>query len=354
MTVYLSNRDGNGKTSEEGHYKFPVNAFTGNVLTSTDLIVSQQDTLVMGVKIAAGQFRIPSSSGTYAYTGWSDASTNVAVSTADSANPRISAIVVYVDKNAATSASPPNNPGIAKFASVDGSPGAVPVIPNATQISAAIGSGNPYVILASVRVPAAAANVVNSYITDMRTFVTVAPNLVNSSSIQDGSVNTAEMADGAVITQKLADQAVTTRKLAANYYVVTGSTGSTTRQTLPNMGGIATVSGQTLVYTSGPTAELLDIRAQALITQNGGGGIYYITVNGNFIGRVHHTDVTQWLTRMAEAFYAIPANTTITIETKYQTGGVANGGTIANSTTDQSSSNSYGPMLRVLVWGKTA
>ena len=49
MTLYLSNRDGNGKTSEEGHYKFQTSVWAGNVLGSTAMKVSQNTTPGMSV-----------------------------------------------------------------------------------------------------------------------------------------------------------------------------------------------------------------------------------------------------------------------------------------------------------------
>lgn len=226
MTLYLSNRDGNGKTSEEGHYKFPVNAYTGNVLTLTDLAVTEQTIPNLSVKIAPGQFRIPDTTGLYAYTGWLDVNTTVTVSAADPSNPRLSAIVLYVDKAASTSAVPPNNPGIVKTMSVNGTPNVSPVIPNGATIQAAVGAGNPYIVLATARVNAAGTTITNALITDLRLFVEVAPNLVTASSIKDLAVGTAELAAGAVTSAKIATNgvdttninalAVTTAKLAAN------------------------------------------------------------------------------------------------------------------------------------------
>lgn len=214
MTMFLSNRDGNGKTDEEGHFKFPVNAFTGNVLAATDLAVTEQTVPALGVKVAPGQFRIPSTSGTYAYTGWNDANTNVTITTADPANPRLSAIVIYIDKTAATSASPPNNPGIAKFMSVNGTAAAVPAAPSAGVIQAAVGAGNPYIVLAHARVNAAGTTVTNALITDQRTFVKLGPNLLATTSFEDLSIATAKLANLAITTAKIADLNVTTGKIA--------------------------------------------------------------------------------------------------------------------------------------------
>lgn len=215
MTVYLSNRDGNGKTSEEGHYKFQTAVFSGNVLGATALQVKQNSPLGRSVLVSAGQYKIDTSSG-YSYTGWNTADEVVAISTADPANPRITTIVVYVDKNASTEASPPNNPGVTKFLAVNGTPGAIPSAPNSTVIQAAVGAGNPYVILANVTVPTAASQIVTANISDQRTQVTLGTGLVGTASIQDGAVTSAKLPDLGVGTAKLADSAVSTAKLANN------------------------------------------------------------------------------------------------------------------------------------------
>lgn len=136
MTLYLSNRDGNGKTNEEGHYKFTTAVFVGNVLDDTSLKVTQNSTPNMSVLVAAGQFKIDTTG--YSYTGWNNVSTAVAINTANPANPRITSVIVYVDKGASTFASPPNNPGIVKFTTVDGTPAASPVAPSAGTIQTGV------------------------------------------------------------------------------------------------------------------------------------------------------------------------------------------------------------------------
>ena len=213
MTLYLSNRDGNGKTSEEGHYKFQTSVWTGNVLGSLALKVSQNTTPGMSVIVAAGQFKIDTATD-YSYTGWNTADTVVNISTADPSNPRITSIIAYVDKGAATSASPPNNPGIVKLIAVNGTPAASPTAPSAGTIQTAVGSGNPYIILANVTVNAGATSILNASISDQRSLVTVGTALVATSSIVDSAVTTVKIADSAVTAAKIADNSITSTKLA--------------------------------------------------------------------------------------------------------------------------------------------
>lgn len=172
MTLYLSNRDGNGKTSEEGHYRLQTALLTGNTLQSTSLAVTQNSPTGLSVLVAPGDFKIDTTSG-YSYTGWNNISTAVTITTADPANPRITTIVAYVDKAAATSATPPNNPGIIKFMAVNGTPQAVPVAPITATIQTAVGASNPFIAIADVRVNAGATSILNTHITDRRVPITL-------------------------------------------------------------------------------------------------------------------------------------------------------------------------------------
>lgn len=182
MTVFLSNRDGNGKTSEEGHYRLQTRAFNGFNLLADDLKVVQTSPLTLGVKVQVGDFRIES--GSYAYTGWLDTEQVLTLSTADPANARISSIVIYVDKTATTSAVPPNNPGIAKIIAVNGNAASVPSAPSGAAVQAAVGATNPYFIIANVTVPAAASTVTNSNITDLRTRVSIKDDILAASNLK--------------------------------------------------------------------------------------------------------------------------------------------------------------------------
>lgn len=213
MTVYLSNRDGNGKTSEEGHYRLQTQILTGDVLGSTSLQVTQNSPAAMNVLVLPGDFKIYTGAN-YSYTGWNTANVTLTITTADPSNPRITTIVAYVDKGAATSTSPPNNPGIIKLTSVNGTPGGVPVAPNGTAIQSAVGAGNPYIILADVRVNAGVTSIVTANITDRRTQLNIADNLIQTQSLRDSSVTTAKLADASVSTAKIIDANVTTAKIA--------------------------------------------------------------------------------------------------------------------------------------------
>lgn len=216
MAIYLSNRDGNGKTNEEGHYRLQTRIFEGFNLFQDDLKVVQTSPLSMSVWVSPGDYRLETSAG-YSYTGWIDSNTVVTLDTADPANPRISSIVLYVDKGATTSASPPNNPGITKVMAVNGSPAGSPNAPTGSAIQSAVGAGNPYYVLANVLVGAAATQVTDGNITDLRVKMKMEDGLVGTNALQDLSVTQAKLANAPIIgTSRLEDNAVTNAKILAN------------------------------------------------------------------------------------------------------------------------------------------
>jgi len=181
MAIYLSNRDGDGKTNEEGHYKFQTFFYDGNVATPNDLKVTQNDPANLTVLVAPGQYKIDNS--TYSYTGWIDTSTSVTITSPSPSNPRYDVVVLYVDKAAATSAVPPNNPGVAKLAAVAGAPASTPIVPSGATIQSAVGAGNPYIILAQVYVGTSTTQITDSNIIDMREPVKLSDYLLNSQSL---------------------------------------------------------------------------------------------------------------------------------------------------------------------------
>ena len=286
MTLYVSNRDGNGKTDEKGHYKFPSNAFAGSVVFP-GLQVTQNSPLAMSVIVTKGDFRIATSDD-YAYTGWSNTDTVVTTVTSDPANPRIDTVVLYVDKSAATSASPPNNPNVAKFKIVAGTPNAIPSAPNSTTIQSSVGAGNPYIILANISIAAGSTTIANGAITDLRSRVTIADNFVSETSILDSAVSTNKLLNSAVTTAKVADANITTAKLA-NAAVTTAKFRPSIINSNFTVGarynvasaGAYPIPGCSLTYTAGGTNETLFIWTSVMASKSGGGSAeVFLYVNG--------------------------------------------------------------------------
>lgn len=98
----------------------------------------------------------------------------LSIGTPDASNPRIDLVVLYVDNSVVLPSGTPSNgnldgPGVAKAKIVSGSPSANPSAPNATAIQASVGAGNPYTVLAEVRVDKAPISVIAvDKITDVR------------------------------------------------------------------------------------------------------------------------------------------------------------------------------------------
>lgn len=182
MTVYLTNRDGDGKTNEEGHYRLVSKITTGQTVGPESLKVVPVSPLAMSVLVQVGDYRIDTAAG-YAYTGWIDSNTTVSITTADPSNPRVTSVVLYVDKTATTSPAPPNNPGITKLMAVNGSASSTPSAPSGSVIQAAVGAGNPYIILANIAVGTAVTQITASNITDLRAPVKLNPNVLNGADL---------------------------------------------------------------------------------------------------------------------------------------------------------------------------
>lgn len=119
----------------------------------------------MTVKVNIGRAYIKGVS-TNAYPVRSDADETVIISPNSSGNPRIDAIVLYIDLSATANTDATN---VAKLTKVQGTPAASPVAPTDSEIATAIGSANPFIRLAHITVASGATSITNSNISDQRT-----------------------------------------------------------------------------------------------------------------------------------------------------------------------------------------
>lgn len=98
-----------------------------------------------------------------------DADETIALSPASPSNPRRDLIVAYIDNTVTPTTSVVDNINdVLKIAAVAGAPAGSPVDPSGSAIQSAIGAGNPYIILARVRVAQSATSLSNSVIDDLR------------------------------------------------------------------------------------------------------------------------------------------------------------------------------------------
>lgn len=167
----MFNLDG-GSADQFGHLLLLKRLFAGDI--AEGMAVTQASSANMTVVVNNGSCFIPT--GTYPNSYAFDCATTtsggkaVTVPTANTSNPRIDTIVAYVNTSATLSTSPANNPGVLVFADVPGTPASSPSAPSGATIEAAIGAGNPYITLANVLVGANVTSIVNSNITDLRTW----------------------------------------------------------------------------------------------------------------------------------------------------------------------------------------
>jgi len=173
MTTKIGAIDG-GKTSEFGHHKLLSRLFDrSGVLGWSELRVTAALTPDDTVKITVGDCIIgknsPSASDYY-YSGTVTAQESVTIGTNVSGQARVDSIVAYIDISAVVDTDD-DNPGVLKFADVNGTPAGSPVAPDGTAIVAEIGAGNPYVVLADVAVANGFSTITNSNITDQRYLV---------------------------------------------------------------------------------------------------------------------------------------------------------------------------------------
>lgn len=106
----------------------------------------------MNVTVAIGNGLISTGTG-FARRIATDATNTVSLTAASTANPRIDAVVAYIDNAVAPTTSVVDNTnGVLKFKSVAGSPAATPSAPTAQAIQSSVGAGNPYMVLAYVAV----------------------------------------------------------------------------------------------------------------------------------------------------------------------------------------------------------
>lgn len=197
MSLGTSNRDG-GKTSESGHLRAISKLVNGDVIDG--LAVSQRAAGAnMSVDVAIGDAFVRRSDGTYAHPVFNDAVYNQVIAAADVSNPRRDLIVLYVDYGNAVSTAVSNNTnGVVKIKVVAGTPAGSPSDPSGAAIQASVGSGNPYTVLARVRVGAGVTSLANAVIDDLRTMIYLKTNQVPTDAIQNSAITGAKIAANAI------------------------------------------------------------------------------------------------------------------------------------------------------------
>lgn len=233
-----------GKVSEEGHGKPWLHLYRQGAYARGLNVTQRSAGANMSVDVnldssGFGSAFVATAAGV-SYFGWTDSTVNVTVTTSNPSNPRIDTVVGYVDLSLITS-STTNNVGSFKVIAVPGTAAASPTAPTTASIQAAIGSGNPYLILADIAVGAAASNIVTGNITDRRVPAAVMMSYLwgGSNSVKGHQVP--NVADGMVVTTSdtntvsapmLATSAIT---LGYAQIVTNASTTSTSAAQVPGL-----------------------------------------------------------------------------------------------------------------------
>lgn len=171
MSLGYPNQNG-GRTTDAALFHGLGNIFTGTWISG--FRVRQNSPLGMSVQIG-GESTVPDDllvrDGTGAVFPVFNMSSQPVVATvpaANSANPRIDTVVVYIDNSIAADHASENNQNRTKVIVIAGAPATNPSAPSASQIKSVIGSNSPYTVLADVRVNRGATSISNSNITDRR------------------------------------------------------------------------------------------------------------------------------------------------------------------------------------------
>lgn len=189
-------------TDAEGHSKFLNRLFSSGVALAFNAngwkVTQRGAGANMSVDVAAGDGLLNLPSTAYCYWGWTDATENVAVTTANPTNPRIDTVVAWIDTSVTTTVSA-NSPGALKFQIMAGTPAGSPVAMSDVTIQSTLGAGVAWIKLATFTVAAGSTSVVNANISDARVAVT---GLANS-AVADGSIATAKLAAASVTAAKI-------------------------------------------------------------------------------------------------------------------------------------------------------
>ena len=209
MALGFPNSNG-GRTTDSALFHALGNAFVGSWISG--FRVRQASPVGMNVLIG-GESGIPDDllvrdamSATFPVSNLSTQPVQASVTTANSANPRIDAVVIYIDTNVAASQAVANNENRTKAIVVPGTPATNPSAPTPSQIKAKIGASNPYEVIAEIRVNAGTTTILDSVITDRR----------NPATLADGRINRAEMFKNGVIgSDALGNDIVLPRHIAS-------------------------------------------------------------------------------------------------------------------------------------------
>lgn len=256
MSKYVSIRSGATALPEQSVGHFPVDLIISSgvlkaALDHWKVTEHNPQNLSVDVDLGRGYFVLTS----MVYHGYSDAVENLVIGGNSSGNPRIDAVIVYVDKAATPDATASN---VLKFTIVAGTAAASPVAPSDVEVQSAIGAGNPFIRLAEVLVANGASSITNANITDKRVNAVFEFNepVLNTPTVESPTVNSPTV-DGGTFTNPQ-----TTQSYEAWNNLTDGSTininASLSNKHRVTLGG----AGRNLVLQNAVVGQVILIRLQ--------------------------------------------------------------------------------------------
>lgn len=177
----------------------------------------------------------------------------------------------------------------------------------------------------------------------------LAVNVVTTPKILDSNVTLAKMADSSVGTAELVALGVTTPKMKPTYYrSATNHNGTASRQTSSSN---FNVTGSTISYTTGDTAEMILLWGSALINGSGGAGAglgIRSAIDTVISRRTYNSHGSTHETSFVQCIFEAAANTSYTFGLFVYVNGSTE---ICNATTD--ASPNFHPSLEMIAWGRS-
>lgn len=267
MALGFPNSNG-GLTTDSALFHALGNAFVGSWISG--FRVRQASPVGMNVLIG-GEGGIPDDllvrdamSATFPVSNLSTQPVQASVTTANSANPRIDAVVIYIDTNVAASQTVANNENRTKAIVVPGTPATNPSAPTPSQIKAKIGASNPYEVIAEIRVNAGTTTILDSVITDRRNPATLADGRINRAEIfKNGVIGSDALGNDIVLPRHLSSAARGDRSTSEVDTGMKWIDGRTIYQKTFAMGGLKAASKTTVPHGIKNLDMVINIRGIA-------------------------------------------------------------------------------------------
>ena len=293
-----------GNSDYYGTFINTTNFFSGNVFKGLNVTQTASASMAVVVNPGSGLIREGTFPGQIGYHVAIDTvgGETVTIATANVSNPRIDAIVGYIDKSV-TVPSGTNNTNIYKLAAVAGTPGASPVAPTDAQIKAVVGVANPYDIYGTVLVGQNVSQVVNANIADRR------------STAINGVIS--DVPTGGLAVSKVNGGNVGGVLVTSASGVVTAGSSASIETDQGNISAVATADLTTMTFADFVvhTGRIkVDVSFNKLYLGTGGTTIFTVYAGSTSLGEVCRGSTTNLSVSGERIFTVAPGTYTLTIK----------------------------------------